>query len=340
MNAIVSLFLVIALFLVALIGARVQGLQYLFGVIIPYLAFATFIIGLVMRVAKWAKAPVPFRIPATCGQQKSLPWIKNDELDNPSTTWGVIKRMALEVLLFRSLFRNTQIELVPNNRVAYGPEKLLWLAGLAFHYTFLVIVIRHMRFFTDPIPWVVRMVEHLDGFFEILSPTFYISSLIFIAALLALFLRRVYNPLVRYISLPADYFPLFLIMAIGISGIFMRYITKVDIDAVKVLTVGLASLSLKQPDPGIGTMFYAHIFLVSILLAYFPFSKLLHGAGVFMSPTRNLANNNREVHHVNPWDYPVKTHTYEEYEDDFREKMVKMGLPVDKPLETSAKKEE
>jgi hypothetical protein len=45
----------------------------------------------------------------------------------------------------------------------------------------------------------------------------------------------------------------------------------------------------------------------------------------------------RTYRHVNPWNYPVKVHTYEEYEDEFREKMVEAGLPVDKPLEASAK---
>jgi nitrate reductase gamma subunit len=67
-----------------------------------------------------------------------------------------------------------------------------------------------------------------------------------------------------------------------------------------------------------------------VLLAYFPFSKLMHLGGVFMSPTRNLANNNRAVHHENPWNYPVKIHTYQDYENEFREKMIEVGLPVDK----------
>jgi hypothetical protein len=52
--------------------------------------------------------------------------------------------------------------------------------------------------------------------------------------------------------------------------------------------------------------------------------------GVFMSPTRNLANNNRMKRHINPWNYPVHVHTYAEYEDDFREKMKNAGLPVEK----------
>jgi hypothetical protein len=53
-------------------------------------------------------------------------------------------------------------------------------------------------------------------------------------------------------------------------------------------------------------------------------------AGVFLSPTRNLANSNRRVRHVNPWDYPVKVHAYEEYEDDLRDKMKAAGIPVEK----------
>ena len=80
----------------------------------------------------------------------------------------------------------------------------------------------------------------------------------------------------------------------------------------------------------VSLLFYGHLFLVSILIAYFPFSKLVHMAGVFLSPTRNLANNTRRVRHINPWDYPVKVHPYEEYEDEFREKMKAAGIPVER----------
>ena len=56
----------------------------------------------------------------------------------------------------------------------------------------------------------------------------------------------------------------------------------------------------------------------------------VHMGGVFMSPTRNLANTSRSKRHVNPWNYPVHVHTYEEYENEFREKMKGAGLPVEK----------
>jgi nitrate reductase gamma subunit len=157
----------------------------------------------------------------------------------------------------------------------------------------------------------------------------YLTDLIFLGAVTFLFLRRVIIPQMRYISLAADYFPLFLIGAIGASGVFMRYFLKTDVVGIKELTMGLVTFHPIVPK-GIGTIFYIHLFLVSALFAYFPLSKLMHMAGVFLSPTRNLVNNNRAVMHVNPWNYPVKVHTYEEYEEDFREKMKAAGLPVEK----------
>jgi nitrate reductase gamma subunit len=129
--------------------------------------------------------------------------------------------------------------------------------------------------------------------------------------------------------LPGDYFPLLLIGSIGITGILTRYFFKVDLVAVKELATGLLSLQPILPD-GIGLMFFIHLFLVSTLLAYFPYSKLVHMAGVFMSPTRNLANTNRMRRHINPWNPKVKVHTYEEWEDEFREVMKDADMPLEK----------
>jgi nitrate reductase gamma subunit len=109
----------------------------------------------------------------------------------------------------------------------------------------------------------------------------------------------------------------------------MRYFIRVDITSVKELVIGLVSLHPTIPK-GIGVIFYIHLFLLSVLIAYFPFSKLMHAGGVFFSPTRNMPNDNRARRHINPWNYPVKVHSYAEYEDDFREKMIEVGLPVEK----------
>jgi nitrate reductase gamma subunit len=213
--------------------------------------------------------------------------------------------------------------------IRYKPAKWLWLAAIVFHYTFLVVILRHLRFFTDPMPFFVPIIEKVDGFFQFYLPVVYQSGLLLGAALTFLLLRRLLDPKVRYISLPADYFPLFLILAIAQTGILMRYVLKADVVSIKELTMGLVTLQPTIPE-GISVLFYIHIFLVSVLVMYFPFSKLMHMAGVFLSPTRNLANNSRIVRHINPWNPDVKYHTYEAYEDDFRERMVEVGLPVEK----------
>jgi len=329
MNVLISLAAVLLLVVLGYAGAR-ANLQTLLGIWIPYTAIAVFLAGVAYRVVRWALSPVPFHIPTTCGQQQTLPWIRQDRLENPSTTLWVVARMALEILAFRSLFRNTRTDLDRKGaRLVFGSTKWLWAAGLLFHYSFLVIVLRHLRFFTEPSPVWVGWIESLDSFFQIGLPILYLTDLALVAAVTYLFLRRVVIPQVRYISLVADYFPLFLIGAIAVSGILMRYFFRVDVVGVKELALGLVSGNPHVPA-GIGGIFFVHLLLVCTLLIYFPFSKLMHMGGVFLSPTRNLPNNSRMRRHVNPWNPVVETHSYEEYEDEFRDKMKAAGLPVEK----------
>ncbi len=341
-NYIFSLIVVLALFLLAYVGVEAAGLQWLFGVVIPYAAVLIFIGGFISRILSWARSPVPFRIPTVGGQGRSLPWIKPNPIDSPSSSGSVVVRMLLEILLFRSLFRNTRADLVEGDKLAYRLEKWLWLFSLLFHYSFLVVFLRHFRFFLDPVPGCVQLLETLDGFLRIEFvndaiqvglPGFYISGLVLLAAATFLLLRRMFSAQVKYISLSSDYFPLFLIMGIAFTGIIMRYFLKTDIVAAKALVMGLVSF---HPvfDPAltksVSGVFYGHLFFVCVLLIYFPFSKLMHLGGIFLSPTRNLPNDTRMNRHVNTWNYPVEVHTYEEYEDEYREKMIEAGLPVEK----------
>lgn len=328
MGILAAFLAVAALFLAALVGIDGLGLRWVFGAAIPYAAAALFVGGFVAKVLGWARSPVPFRIPTTCGQQKSLPWIKQAKIENPSTTLGVIIRMAFEVLTFRSLFRNTKAE-IRDGKLAYLSNKWLWGIALAFHYAFLVIVLRHMRLFLEPIPGFVLAISRVDGFLQFPVPAFYTTTLVFLGAVTFLFARRVFSPQLRYISLLNDYFPLFLLLGIGLSGFWLRHVEKIDVSAAKEMVMSLLVLSPK-PAQALGAVFYGHLLFVSTLLAYFPFSKLMHMAGVFLSPTRNLTANSREVRHVNPWNHPVPVHTYTEYEDEFRERMRDAGLPLEK----------
>jgi nitrate reductase gamma subunit len=188
-----------------------------------------------------------------------------------------------------------------------------------------------MRFFTEPVPGFTILLQDLDGFFQVGVPIVYATSIIFLVAVTYLFIRRVWSPQLRYISLVNDYFPLFLLIGIGLTGVLLRHFIKTDVVGVKELGMGLLSFSpVNLQELNLHALFYGHLFLVSILIAYFPFSKLMHMAGVFLSPTRNLANNNRMKRHINPWNHPVDVHTYEHYEEEFREKMIAAGIPVEK----------
>lgn len=327
MNALYSLLAVMALVIVGAVGTEFSAGRNSLMLGLPYIAFAVFLAGFCWRILQWAFAPVPFRIPVTCGQQKSLPWIKTAPVDNPSTGWGVLARMASEILLFRSLFRNSSAHL-RGSRLIFGESKYPWLAALGFHWALLFIVLRHIRLVVEHVPAFVNGLERRDAFFQFATPQIYLSDVVLLAALSYLLARRFSDPQVRYISLFTDYFALLLIIGIATSGVLMRYFVHADVLSVKQFVLSVAAFRPVVPQAP-GAVFLVHLLLVCTLAAYFPFSKLMHAGGVFLSPTRNLANNSRRKRHINPWNYPVKTHTYAEWEEEFHDKIQAAGIPLE-----------
>jgi nitrate reductase gamma subunit len=327
MNAVYSLLAVLALVLAGFACGQSAPARTVLATFVPYAAFATLLVGFCWRVARWAFTPVPFHIPTTCGQQKSLHWIRSAKIDNPSAGWGVVSRMAAEILLFRSLFRNNRAHL-SGGRLILGENAALWLGSLAFHWALLLVLLRHLRLFLEPVPAFVNALDRLDGYFQIGVPPLYLSDVILVSALAYLLFRRFRDPVLRYLSLFSDYFALFLLLAIAVTGILMRYFTRVDILGVKQYALSLAALRPAAPQ-ALSNLFLCHLILVCALAAYLPFSKLMHMGGVLLSPTRNLANNSRSRRHINPWNVPVKTHTYAQWEEEFRDKMLAAGIQLE-----------
>ena len=325
----------LAIGLIAWVGSAI-GLQYFFGWILPICALCVFLTGMTYKVFYWASSPVPFAIPTVGGQEKSLKWVTPARLDAPTTTAGVIGRILLEVFCFRSLFRNmaTYVD-AKNERVMYFSTKWLWLGAITFHYCFFIIFIRHFRFLTEPVPVCLSWLEFLDGILQIGTPTLMLSNVFILIALLFLLSRRLLDKKLRYISMVNDYFPLCLLIAIVLSGMAMRYFCKVDVTQAKVFIMGIFRFS-PQSTEGLNSLFFIHVTFVSTLLIMFPFSKLVHMGGLFFSPTRNLKCNTREEYHENPWNYPTKFHTYEEYEDEFRDAMAGADIPLEITPEQAA----
>ncbi|MEM0350580.1 MAG: sulfate reduction electron transfer complex DsrMKJOP subunit DsrM [Archaeoglobaceae archaeon] len=296
----------------------------IFGIIIPYIAFAIFVIGVVYKLVYWAKSAVPLKIPTTSGQQKSLKFIKRtiyDRFDSPYTKWETLVRMLLEIFVFRSLLKNTRYYM---DRLSQKDARWLWLFAILFHYCLLLVLIRHTKFFLEPVPSFVEMLSELEAFKGVFIPSLYISGITIIAALLFLWFRRIFLSRERCISLPSDHFALLLLLSIVISGNVMRYFIKVDISMVKGLLLSLMSFNIPKAIEfanSIEPMFYIHFALGSFLLAYFPFSKLMHAGGIFFSPTRNMPNNNRAERHVNPWNPPYKGITWQEYYETYKDQL-------------------
>lgn len=224
-----------------------------------YAATAVFVIGLALRITLYVRSPAPLKIPT---------------MPAPLTKQGVALRMFREVAFFESLFRS---------------NKWIWLFGWVFHVALALVLLRHLRYFTDPVwGWVV-----------LVQPFGMYAGFAMLAGLVALWLRRVLLERIRYISAPSDHLMLALLVFIAISGLMMKFVTHTDIVAVKAFMLGLIRFDW-QPMPH-DAPFIIHLTLVMLLMVIFPYSKLLHAPGVFFSPTRNQADDSRERRHLAPW---------------------------------------
>jgi nitrate reductase gamma subunit len=224
-----------------------------------YLAISVLVIGLIYKIRLYATTPTPLRIPTTPA---------------PTTRSGVILRLFFEVTLFNSLFKS---------------NKWIWLFGWIFHAGLLLVLLRHLRYITDPVWGWVAWVQPFGKY----------AAFAMLFGLLGLWARRFLVDRVRYISAPSDHLMLLLLICIGLSGVGMQYISHTDIVSVKAFVLGLIYFDW-QPMP-LDLLLGIHLFLVALLMVIFPFSKLLHAPGLFFSPTRNQIDNSREKRHNPSW---------------------------------------
>ena len=224
-----------------------------------YLATALLVGGLGYKIYRYARTPAPLKIPTTPA---------------PVTNAGVGLRIAREVVLFESLFK---------------ANKWTWLFGWPFHFALLLVLLRHLRYFTEPVWSIIVLIQPLGTY----------AAFAMVAGLAGLWARRFFVDRVRFISTPSDHLMLLLLIAIGLTGLGLRFVARTDIVAVKAFMLGLMRLDW-QPLPA-DPVLLLHLFLVAALMAVFPVSKLLHAPGLFFSPTLNQVDNPREARHVNSW---------------------------------------
>lgn len=176
-----------------------------FYALLFYAATAIFLIGVGLRIARYARTPAPLKIPTTPA---------------PTTRSGVVLRMGTEVVFFHSLFK---------------ANKWIWILGWAFHLALLLVVLRHLRYFIENVPtWVV-----------LIQPFGIYAGFAMVAALFGLWARRLFVERIRYISSPSDHLMLVLLILIGASGLAMKYIWHTDITAVKLFFLGLMRFDIQ-----------------------------------------------------------------------------------------------
>jgi len=224
-----------------------------------YAASAILVVGVVLRIVRYARIPVPLKIPTSPA---------------PMTRGGVFWRMLREVSLFESLYR---------------ANKWIWLFGWMFHVALAVVLVRHVRYFTEPVWAWVGLVQPFGVY----------AAFAMLAGLAGLWARRVLVDRVRYITSPSDHLMLALLAAIAASGLAMKYLAHTDIVALKAFFLGLMAFDW-QPLPA-DPVLLAHLALVATLMIVFPASKLLHAPGVFFSPSFNQVDDAREHRHAAGW---------------------------------------
>jgi nitrate reductase gamma subunit len=224
-----------------------------------YGAAAFFAIALAARIRRYWRTPAPLVIPTTPA---------------PTDRAGVLLRVVREVVLFESLFKGS---------------KWTWGFGWLFHGSLVLVLARHVRYFQEPVWGIVAFVQFFGTW----------AGVTLVIGLAGLWARRLFVDRVRYISTPSDHLHLALLLAIGLSGLMMRFVERTDIVAVKAFMLGLMRFDI-QPLPA-DPVLLVHLALVAFLMIVFPISKLLHAPGLFFSPTRIQADNPREARHLAPW---------------------------------------
>jgi nitrate reductase gamma subunit len=227
--------------------------------ILFYAATLLFLVGVLRKIVIYSKTPAPLKIPTTPA---------------PLTKAGVAWRMTKEVTVFQSLFKS---------------NKWIWLFGWIFHVALALVLMRHLRYFQEPVWTVVQLIQPFGKY----------AGFAMIVGLTGLWARRFLVDRVRYITSPSDHLMLALLIAIGLSGLSIKYLAHTDIVALKEFMLGLMYFDL-QPLPADGFVL-VHLSLVLILMVVFPISKLLHAPGLFFMPSRNQVDNPREVRHTAGW---------------------------------------
>ncbi len=144
-----------------------------------YFAVTVLIVGVAYKVRQFWVTPAPLKIPV---------------MPAPLTKKGVVFRLAREVTYFESLFKS---------------NKWIWILAVLFHGGLLLVLMRHLRYFTEPVWFWVTLVQPFGIY----------AGFAMVAGLLGLWARRFLVERIRYISNFSDHFMLALLVTSPVTRV-------------------------------------------------------------------------------------------------------------------------
>lgn len=199
-----------------------------------YLAFCTRVLA---RVLIWQKAA----------------WHERTFTRPDRRSPSVYVAAAVDLLLFRRLFNSS---------------KLLWALSWTFHISFLLVLLRHLRFFLDPPPGTVVAVQ----------PFGLVAGYSLVIALALLIVYRLVRREDGYFSRD-NFLILGLVFFAALTGALMRFFERPDVVEVKAFIIGMLTFD-PQGLPR-NYLFVAHFLSVLILVPLLP-------SHVFVAPAVTL----------------------------------------------------
>ncbi|HTR44304.1 MAG TPA: hypothetical protein VMH06_01240 [Thermodesulfovibrionales bacterium] len=137
-----------------------------------------------------------------------------------------------------------------------GANDLLWIGEWIFHASFVLVMLRHLRYFLNPVPrwvWSVQTPGIIAGY---ILPV----AMVYILAVKSLAEKK-------YVS-SYNFLLLILILVIGATGLLMKTVSHPDIVSVKTFTMGIVTFGFAAA-PG-SALFVVHFVLVLALIVNLP----------------------------------------------------------------------
>lgn len=133
----------------------------------------------------------------------------------------------------------------------------LWIGEWVFHLSFLLVLLRHLRYVVRPVPeWV-----------SALQPVGICAGYVLPVSLLYILAMKLEVEEKKYVS-SFNFFLLAIVFFMSITGLLMRTLARPDIAAVKNYMIGIFIFAPSVlPD---GAIFGIHFITALVLLAYLP----------------------------------------------------------------------